>query len=204
MTSTAGIGTVTTEQFDAANNQNSKTVIDSMDDSISGGIVLGETTAGSITIKTVGGNVSLGDNTVLNGTTVSAESVDLNKTVYSNDDGNWNTVVGTEKLDTIEGSVTLGNNTTVKGNSTLTADDNIAIGTNSVITGNTAADGIITAGGQISIGDGTQVVGNTATNATKPATLETGAEIKVPLFINPGDRIRVDTRVGEYLERAKG
>lgn len=42
--------------------------------------------------------------------------------------------MGTEKLDTIEGSVTLGNNTTVKGNSTLTADDNIAIGTNSVIT----------------------------------------------------------------------
>ena len=46
--------------------------------------------------------------------------------------------------------------------------------------------------------------GNTATNATKPATLETGAEIKVPLFINPGDKIRVDTRVGEYLERSKG
>ena len=45
--------------------------------------------------------------------------------------------------------------------------------------------------------------GNTATNATKPATLETGAEIKVPLFINPGDRIKIDTRVGEYLERAK-
>ncbi len=46
--------------------------------------------------------------------------------------------------------------------------------------------------------------GNTATNAMKPATLETGAEIKVPLFINPGDRIRIDTRTGEYLERAKG
>ena len=45
--------------------------------------------------------------------------------------------------------------------------------------------------------------GNTATNVTKPATLETGAEIKVPLFIGPGDRIRVDTRSGEYLERAK-
>ena len=45
--------------------------------------------------------------------------------------------------------------------------------------------------------------GNTATNVTKPATLETGAELKVPLFINPGDRIRVDTRSGEYLERAK-
>ena len=44
--------------------------------------------------------------------------------------------------------------------------------------------------------------GNTATNATKPATLETGAEIKVPLFINPGDRIRVDTRACEYMERA--
>lgn len=46
--------------------------------------------------------------------------------------------------------------------------------------------------------------GDTATNVTKPATLETGAEIKVPLFINPNDRIRVDTRNGEYLERAKG
>ena len=44
--------------------------------------------------------------------------------------------------------------------------------------------------------------GNTATNALKPATLETGAEIKVPLFINEGDMIRVDTRTGEYMERA--
>ena len=44
--------------------------------------------------------------------------------------------------------------------------------------------------------------GNTATNATKPATLETGAEIKVPLFIEPGERIKVDTRTGEYLSRA--
>lgn len=46
--------------------------------------------------------------------------------------------------------------------------------------------------------------GNTATNVTKPATLETGAEIKVPLFIGPGDVIKIDTRTGEYLERAKG
>ncbi len=46
--------------------------------------------------------------------------------------------------------------------------------------------------------------GNTATNATKPATLETGAEIKVPLFISAGDKIRIDTRTGEYLERCKG
>ena len=44
--------------------------------------------------------------------------------------------------------------------------------------------------------------GDTATNATKPATLETGAEIRVPLFINQGDMIRVDTRTGEYMERA--
>lgn len=44
--------------------------------------------------------------------------------------------------------------------------------------------------------------GDTATNATKPATLETGAEIRVPLFIEEGDRIRVDTRTGEYMERA--
>ena len=46
--------------------------------------------------------------------------------------------------------------------------------------------------------------GNTATNVTKPATLETGAEIKVPLFISEGDTIRIDTRTGEYLERCKG
>ena len=46
--------------------------------------------------------------------------------------------------------------------------------------------------------------GDTATNVTKPATVETGAEIKVPLFINEGEKIRIDTRTGEYLERAKG
>ena len=46
--------------------------------------------------------------------------------------------------------------------------------------------------------------GNTATNATKPAKLETGAEIKVPLFLEEGERIKIDTRTGEYLERAKG
>ncbi len=44
--------------------------------------------------------------------------------------------------------------------------------------------------------------GNTATNATKPATLETGAEVKVPLFIDEGEMIMVDTRTGEYLSRA--
>lgn len=47
------------------------------------------------------------------------------------------------------------------------------------------------------------VRGDTATNVTKPATLETGAEIKVPIFINAGEVIRIDTRTGEYLERAK-
>ena len=46
--------------------------------------------------------------------------------------------------------------------------------------------------------------GDTATNVTKPATLETGAEIKVPLFISEGEKIRIDTRTGEYLERVKG
>ncbi len=46
------------------------------------------------------------------------------------------------------------------------------------------------------------VRGDTATNTMKPATLETGAEIKVPLFINIGDKIKIDTRVGEYLSRA--
>ena len=44
--------------------------------------------------------------------------------------------------------------------------------------------------------------GDTATNATKPATLETGAEIRVPLFVNEGDMLRIDTRTGEYMERA--
>jgi len=44
---------------------------------------------------------------------------------------------------------------------------------------------------------------DTATNASKPVTFSTGAEIKVPLFINIGDRIKVDTRSGQYSERLK-
>ena len=47
------------------------------------------------------------------------------------------------------------------------------------------------------------VKGNTATNATKPATVETGAKINVPLFINEGDKIKVDTLKGNYQERMK-
>lgn len=47
------------------------------------------------------------------------------------------------------------------------------------------------------------VRGDTATNVTKNATLETGAEVKVPIFINTGDKIKIDTRTGEYLERVK-
>ncbi len=46
------------------------------------------------------------------------------------------------------------------------------------------------------------VKGDTATNTLKPATLETGAQIRVPLFINEGEMIRIDTRTGEYMERA--
>jgi len=44
--------------------------------------------------------------------------------------------------------------------------------------------------------------GDTATGGNKPATLETGAVVNVPLFVNEGDVIRVDTRSGKYLERA--
>lgn len=46
------------------------------------------------------------------------------------------------------------------------------------------------------------VKGDTATNTLKPATVETGAQIRVPLFINEGEMIRIDTRTGEYMERA--
>lgn len=46
------------------------------------------------------------------------------------------------------------------------------------------------------------VKGDTATNVTKPAIVETGAEIRVPLFINEGDTIEIDTRTGEYMSRA--
>ena len=47
------------------------------------------------------------------------------------------------------------------------------------------------------------VAGNTATNATKPAVVETGYQIMVPMFVNEGDKIRIDTRTGEYMERTK-
>lgn len=45
------------------------------------------------------------------------------------------------------------------------------------------------------------VKGDTATNATKPATLETGAVVSVPLFVNQGDKLKIDTRTGQYVER---
>jgi len=47
------------------------------------------------------------------------------------------------------------------------------------------------------------VKGNTATNATKPATVETGASVNVPLFINEGDKIKIETTKGTYQERIK-
>ncbi|MBM1106988.1 elongation factor P [Aurantibacter crassamenti] len=47
------------------------------------------------------------------------------------------------------------------------------------------------------------VKGNTATNATKPATVESGAEVNVPLFINEGDKIKIDTSNSSYMERVK-
>jgi elongation factor P len=47
------------------------------------------------------------------------------------------------------------------------------------------------------------VKGDTATNVTKAATVETGAVIQVPIFINEGERIQIDTRTGEYLGRSK-
>ena len=47
------------------------------------------------------------------------------------------------------------------------------------------------------------VKGNTATNVTKAATLETGAVVQVPIFIEEGERIQIDTRSGEYLGRSK-
>lgn len=47
------------------------------------------------------------------------------------------------------------------------------------------------------------VKGNTATNANKPATVETGATVNVPLFINEGDKIKIDTASGNYMERVK-
>ncbi len=47
------------------------------------------------------------------------------------------------------------------------------------------------------------IKGDTATNTLKPATVETGAEVRVPLFINIGDKVRIDTRDGSYVERIK-
>ena len=47
------------------------------------------------------------------------------------------------------------------------------------------------------------VKGNTATNATKPAKLETGATVNVPLFINEGDKLKIDTEKSQYIERIK-
>ena len=55
----------------------------------------------------------------------------------------------------------------------------------------------------VSDADTPGIKGDTATNSTKPATLETGVEIRVPLFIDEGDLVQVDTRDGSYLQRVK-
>ena len=47
------------------------------------------------------------------------------------------------------------------------------------------------------------VKGDTATNTLKPATVQSGAEVRVPLFVNQGDKIKIDTRSGAYVERVK-
>ncbi|MDX1410452.1 MAG: elongation factor P, partial [Saprospiraceae bacterium] len=47
------------------------------------------------------------------------------------------------------------------------------------------------------------VKGDTATNTLKPAKIETGAEVRVPLFISEGDKVKIDTRTGAYIERVK-
>jgi elongation factor P len=46
--------------------------------------------------------------------------------------------------------------------------------------------------------------GDTSSNTTKPATLETGLQVNVPLFVNAGDRLKIDTRTSSYVERVKG
>ena len=46
--------------------------------------------------------------------------------------------------------------------------------------------------------------GDTSSNTTKPATLETGLQVNVPLFVNTGDKLKIDTRTGSYVERVKG
>ncbi|MFA7494395.1 MAG: elongation factor P [Proteiniphilum sp.] len=48
------------------------------------------------------------------------------------------------------------------------------------------------------------IKGDTATNTLKPATVETGAEVRVPLFINTGEKVKIDTRDGSYVERVRG
>ncbi len=47
------------------------------------------------------------------------------------------------------------------------------------------------------------VRGDTATNTLKPATVETGAQVNIPLFVNQGEKIKIDTRTGQYVERVK-
>jgi len=70
---------------------------------------------------------------------------------------------------------------------------------------NVYPEGITEGGGTIffvgSMGDGTIYRGDTASGGTKPAKLETGLVVQVPLFVNQGETIKVDTRNGTYLER---
>jgi len=71
-----------------------------------------------------------------------------------------------------------------------------------LVGGHAALAGLLDAGGAACGAELSQ--GDRASGGTKPATLETGATINVPLFINEGDLLKIDTREGKYLERVRG
>ena len=70
--------------------------------------------------------------------------------------------------------------------------------------GKLSDDLVSSGGGLVDAPKGGAFSGDTATGGSKPAKLETGAMVRVPLFINEGEILRIDTRTGEYLSRGKG
>ncbi|MDO4411067.1 MAG: autotransporter domain-containing protein [Akkermansia sp.] len=171
ISSTAAIGSITTEEFDSTGTQTSKVITDSPSNTLTGGIRLGKVTAGDITISSTGGDISLGTGSQLNGTTITSTNATLRKTSYSNDDGNWSTIIGTpETIDTLYSNISIGDNSNITGNARLNSANNITLGKNTSITGNSTTTGVITAAGNIHIGANSQISDN-STNTENTAVI---------------------------------
>ncbi len=160
----AAIGATIEESVDATGTPTSAYIRMNADDIIPGGVELGQTVAEDVTIRVGGGDVILGDNSVLTTSDVIAEGIDIREGVIPRAaNGGWDFQhEEMQSVGYIEGNIVLGDKVTITEDSELWADDDIVIGDNALIEANDVQTGVLTAGGNIVIGENAQIIDNTS------------------------------------------